>query len=163
MRLVPAYRGSPPKLARDQMQRAPTGAFCPCPSLLNRTVVPPDRAWHDVDGQSVLMRRLPWPRFASASGEDVYLPLWAAEALEEFEAKLRLSGLISPGQVLQEELGANPRLVVKECCVSVGGQWSLLDVDTGELLPLQSPSEASDRSASEDQGHSKYGLAKGRL
>ena len=59
-------------------------------------------ARHEIDGETVLMRALPWSHFRGAFGEQVQLPVGTAEALERFEQELRLVGLIGKGQVLRQ-------------------------------------------------------------
>ena len=57
-------------------------------------------AGHEIDSQPEIMGRLSASRFRRADREQVVLPLEAAERLKDFEAGLRLVGLIGPNQAL---------------------------------------------------------------
>lgn len=68
----------------------------PHKTILNSVIY----AGHEVDGQPEVMGRLSASRFRRADREQVVLPLEAAERLKDFEAGLRLVGLIRPDEAL---------------------------------------------------------------
>lgn len=53
-----------------------------------------------VTGQTVLVGAVPSPRFCRPGSDQVILPVWAAQALEQLEKGLRLAGLMHPGEFL---------------------------------------------------------------
>lgn len=68
---------------------------------------------HEVSSEPVLMRTLPRSRFTGLFVEEASLPLRKAEALEEFEAELRSTGFIQPGQVLVQSFARPDKFRVK--------------------------------------------------
>ena len=60
--------------------------------------------WDVIDGQPVIMRALPRPRFRGPLGEKVELPDGTAKTLERFEEGLRLAGFIGPREGLRQSV-----------------------------------------------------------
>lgn len=89
---------------RQPPQDVPVVVFAWGPVPLPSGFVPDSaQPLHDkVDCEPVLMARLPWSRFRGPFGEQVRLPVGTAEALERFEAELRVVGLIGPDEVLRQ-------------------------------------------------------------
>lgn len=70
------------------------------------------KARNKVHGKAVLMRALPRARFTRLGGKEVVLPVGTAEALEGFEAGLRLAGFVREGEVLLQINKRPARFVV---------------------------------------------------
>lgn len=75
---------------------------------------------NEVDSHAVLMRTLPFPRFRNRFREQVSLPSWAAESLEDLEAVLRDTGLIKEGQGLVQLTHSGLKFRVQEIDIPVG-------------------------------------------
>lgn len=68
---------------------------------------------HEVPSHPVLMRALPRSRFTGLFVEQAELPVGQAETLEEFEAELRATGFVKPGQVLVQSFARPNKFRVK--------------------------------------------------
>lgn len=96
-----------------------------------------DEPTGEIHGEAVLMGRLPSPRFRSALGQEVVLPLWAADAFENLEAVLS-TGWIEQHNIAHdfgEKLYARRKCWVQDfdgrinCVVSFGGHIPILDFE----------------------------------
>ena len=74
--------------------------LCPCGQYRTGKWVPPVGldTRDKIDGKSVVVRALPWPRFRGAGGDKLRLGVWEAETLERFEQGLRLAGFVGRDQ-----------------------------------------------------------------
>ena len=142
MGFVPSDRGRKAMMDRQLGKDLPIVVFrsgpVPVPAggvLVVRAELEDPR--HEIDGEPELMRALPRSRFRGAFGEQVVLPVGAAETLERFESELRAVGLIRKGEVLRQ--GAK---LPSHFRVQVGkGKGSSLDVH--ELSSLKTPDLAA--------------------
>lgn len=91
MRSIPSNRPHKVKFLSDGVQEIPILILRPAPAGLVR---------YEIDGKSVLVWALPWPRFTTPFLEQLQLPLRSAYGLERYETGLRDAGLITPDQYL---------------------------------------------------------------
>lgn len=100
MSKVPSNRYREAKQVGAISEERPTSVLVVRPEPAMLPVLPIEG--DEIDGESVIVRRLPSSRFRGPLFEDVLLPKGTAERLEGFEAELRATGLIGKSQVLRQ-------------------------------------------------------------
>lgn len=141
MRFVPRNRvlDAPDKALFLQYMPDAVAGFRPMPtgSYAKQVSLRLGQVRDEVDGQSVLMRTLPFPRFRNRFRQQVSLPSWAAECLEDVEAELRNAGLIKEVEGLVQLSHTGLKFRVQHIDVPVD------DIDVHGGVPSVSAAPAS--------------------
>ena len=106
MRPIPTDRRAQAMRRRQLGQDLPIVVFnwgpVPLPNSGSAAVETNDAPRDEIDGKPVVVRALPRANFRGAFGEQVSLPVGAAETLERFYKELRLVGLVGHNEVFRQ-------------------------------------------------------------
>jgi len=126
MARVPRNRNTQLELLRSGRQKAIFVGGVPIPAgedalpgtVAHRRSLVGTKVWDEICGEAELMGTLKRSRFCNTLGQQITLPQWVAESLEDMEAGLREVGLIRGDEVLCQSFASPAKFRVKQSHVS---------------------------------------------
>lgn len=127
MTRVPRYRNRQIELLRSGLQKAIFVAGVPIPAgedalpgpVAQRKSLVGTKVWDEIYREAELMGTLERSRFCNTLGQQLTLPRWVAESLEDMETGLREVGLIRGDEVLCQSFASPAKFRVKQAHVSI--------------------------------------------